>query len=722
MSFLWCTVEFVLFVSLSGYLLLSRSFDRHLSATERWALYLGIGFWSVAFSISLILLLPLHRLGFFAPQLIPVCSLIVIAGAWVRWKSQARVETLPVSRMDKTAFGIAVLAFVIFFIGVDDPSFHKGCWYESLDEVSRETPDGCSPLLRIRGDERYGNVLAVLMPYNLCGQAFNRFGHGFFAAVLFLSACALGRRLTGRTWPGIVSAAMLLVTDDVFEFQVLNQNAIGAWTAILFLLLLAPVYRWQTVSKTFLGAMLVSSRYIAVLGMGALFLNLWRRHPRAVRGGRLLRIVRFVLLFGVFSVPTLVVIVSDGDHVQSILNARLLNFPFHPELVRTPFNPFPLWIGWPVHWFRQWGLIGVSVVTIGWVLLWRRRRREDGILSWTLYALPIVLGLLVQENWMEPEKMSIGLLLSPLAVGGMAIALHWLASPVRLRRCLILGVSLLAWGAAAFMAGSVLRVASFPEDVRMRRIWPGLPSETPEFLAFERDRWLSPSWTPLPGGPGVLQSMRRKPRAALRAALPAIFPRYRKSARSLITFYLEEIERNRSEVERAAAPPAAPARERIRRLVLDLRESPIIAADPLKVAPGSAGHPVTLDFSDGRECVMGPVDGLRLAYWNRPIRVLACRSDFDEVYVILAPPLIPCPELEEGSPATGPGTGIWTEPPEMESWTQRHAVELRIPEATRRVFIVESVYIDPERTYARAVDLRPNGTLEHGAPHIWRHN
>ena len=721
-------------IAAPGYLLLSRDLDAATAATERWALYLGVGFWGVALAASVCLVVPVGYVGLHGARIVPFCALALTLGAGVRWRRRPARAFRPVTAIERVTLVLALGVFLLSFVGIDDRLYTQGCLYRNIDALVSPTSPGGPLLAQLDGDERLGNVVASWLPHSLLPWVSSRLGSGLFATLLFLATVALGRRITGRTWPGLAAAVAVILTADVFGHPVLDQNVIGAWTATLLLLLLHPDHGALPRSRVLLGAMLVSSRLVALVGMGALVLGLARddardgarddarpdaRLAREVPERRRRRLLGCAALFAVFLLPTVIALASGAVRVDRIFGNRLLNFPLHTELVRTPLMPFPMWIGWPVHALGQWGLLGVALAVLGWGLLWRRRVERPEARSFALYAIPLALALGVQENWMEPEKMSMGLLFAPVLTGGMAVALHWLAGPGWPRRWAVLGATTLALAAAALAAGAVLRSVSFTADERVWRISPGLPSETPALLAFERERWLSPRLLPSPSEPCSGRSLRRRLDATVAALAEGSAHRRARSISQTAIAYIEDAAFNVADAERAIAPPG-PAVEPTRRWLLDLAASPVVAAAPL--APMAAASPparLVLDLSDGRGCVMSAVEGMRVAFSDRPMRVLACRASGDEVFVWLSPPLIP-PFYPP--PAAAPPSWTWARPPSLADWPITGRAELRLPASTRHVTLLEFLSVVPTRVYARLVDLHPERPPEHGAPFIWYNN
>jgi hypothetical protein len=723
MAVLAGVVGLLLLASASGYALLSRRLGPDFSSPERWALCLGVGFWAVAFAAGLSWLLPLHRYGLYNPPLIlAVAGTTVAAVSWLRSRRLPPIPREPATWSDRLVLAATAFVFVLFFLGISDHHYTEGCLYSSLDRLSRTGTRENLPLFRIVGDEQFGNVLAAWVVSVASPVAVERLGQGFFAALLFLSASAFGRRLTGRNWPGIAAAAALVLTDDVFGFEVFNQNLIAGSTAMLLFLALSGRREGAPAAlPAFLAAMLVSSRYVVMAGMAVLAAAAVRAVPSGTVATRVRSLASRAVPFLSACLPAAIAVVNT-DAATRILSQRLFNFPFHDSVVRTPFLPFPMLIGWPLDFLVQWGFGGAFVTFVGFAFLWRRNTR-DVARQLALYASPVLAVLLVQENWLEPEKMSIDLVLSPAIVAGFAVGLAGVAGARGRRAWLALGGAAAVLAAGTLAGRSVLREAAFPEDERVRRAYPGLPAETPEIMEFERDRWLEWQLAPLPRSSGVLRDFPLKVEDVGRLLATGEDPHAAPSVSELAVAFLDETLLNRIEVLRAMAPVSGARPVPTRSLHLDLGTCPGVARTPLRAAvPASAspdGH--VLDLGDGRECAMSPVRGYRVPFGDRPILVLVCARG-EDAWVSVAPPRIPTLMPGHIAPEGTPPHWILSEPPLLADLPLATAVELRIPEPVERVSIMSYIYLEPSRIYARTVPIGPDGPGEPGAPFVWHAN
>lgn len=707
---------FLALIPAAGHLWLSRRLGPEVSRPERWALTLGVGFWSVALCAACTWFVPLHRLGLWDPVwVVRATALVVVAAAWWTWRQAPEAPPPRTDRADLVTLAAGVLVFAVFFLGVEDEHFSRGCLYASLDALADPDPGAPLPIDRLAGDERFGNVVAAWVLAGFCPTLIERVGQGFFAALLFLSSAALGRRLTGRTWPGLVAGMALILTDDVFGYEIFNQNMIAGSTATLFILVLLQNDRVsRAVLAPFLAAMLVGSRYVALVGMGALACGV---RPGEARGGFPREVMRTGLRFLAFLAPTLAAVALGSVSISNILAQRLYNLPVHSDLVRTPLLPFPMWLGWPLDLLVQWDLAGIGLLVLGLAFLARAPHPRRVLMVLSAFGAPLVLALSVQENWLEPEKMSLKLVWTPVLVGPIAIALGRVGSGGR-RVLAVFAAVCVGLGAALAAVRPLLASLRFPEDARVRGSYPGLPGEEPDLLEFERQRWLDWGLVPFPRSPGVLRVLDRKLEQVARSLVHGEDPHATPSISELAVLLLEETVENQDRVFKALAPPGETTRE-TRAVFLDLRRRPILASSP--VGTGPVPRTPVLDLGDGRECAMTPVRGMRVAYADRPMRVLAC-ARHDEVFVSLAPPVIPTLERDEPAPPGTPADWVLVEPPDLRGLPITPAVELRLPLRTRRLTILDHLYLEPTRIYARDVWLGPDGPEAAGVPFVWQAN
>ena len=709
-------------------------------ALERWALGASLTVLLLAGGSALLLLVPTDALGLDGHAGargggFVVSAVLLAAGAWTARRA-------PVSRRasataaDRVVLVLAGAVFALFFVGVDDRAFTPWCLHRGLDYVlhgrlsGEPVLPGPSPLLRLPIHEHLGNVFLVYVPVALLPGLAERVASGTVASLLFLGLAALGVRVTGRRAPAVLLAAAFLLMPDVFDGEVLNVNLLAAWLAAIFLLVLGPSYRDGWFVRGLVAAFLVQSRYIALPGLAALALATWRdRGPGGLRAaaGSCLRVAG---VFAVASLPTWATHVHLYGtpfmcaalrefplYPYELLGVRfsypgLLNAPLHDHLVRTPFNPYPMWLGWPLHVASQVGVVGVTLMLLGLsASVLPRHRVVARPLVLAAFVLPVAGPLLVQENWMEAEKLTIWLLLAPAFFVLAATGVRWLLELPRRRAVLVGLASLAVTGGAAQGVARGLAAATFPEDTRFREHYAGVPAERAETLQFLRERATHVRWLPWPDGWGRLDGLGRKLADAAGGFTGAPGPLRTPSVVQRLAASTDEALVADAAVPTSpdVSPEGPPGATRC--LALDLSQSPTVAADPVRPCPpGPPRGWVTLRAS--ASCAVTPGPGPRFPFLDRDAVAAACQ-DGDTAYVLVAPRLPP--------DADDPVRRV--EQPRAELLAEVSAgLELQVPHGTRRVELFEAFYLATARIYRRTIELDAEGAPRVGTPRVFLHN
>lgn len=732
---------------LPGVAWLSRRLPSGTPAIERWALYAGIGFWATVSGTATLFFLPVEIAGFRIADVAGV--LPFVAAAAIGLAGAAASRALPAVRqpratpMEKAALGLAVAAFLLFFLGLEVEYTAPTCLYRAILRLLDPThhldnPEAPILLLGMVSTEQLGGVFAAFTLASFSQAAAMRLLNGVFAGLLFLVAVALGRRLTGRIGVGVAVGLLLMMTGDVWQSEIGNVNMIAAQVAALFLLLLHPGYGALRRTRAFTFGVLVLSRYVAVVGGIALLHAAWRDSGGRPMRDRLARLGLDALVVLAVTLPMHVYHVANlgsplaymgmeeyPTQAYDLLGIQfgvraMLNAPLFDQLVRTPFNPYPMWIGWPLHAMQQWGILGLSLFAVGLFAAARRKADRWWWQASAAFAIPIALVLAVQENWFQPEKLTIAMVLFPVVVGFVALGIGRILEAGPRRGTVLLAGVVAATCLVQGIGGTALRAVDVPEDPRFRQAYPRLRTEEEAFASWMRDRWLAWKWTPLPGAPGVLRALPHKAADALSVvASPSLADR----TLSIREMYMvravphwdtqEEVVRQR--------PPFAPS-PASRVLEVDLGESPTIAAEPVVPAgrlPSPAGPLLDIDFTDGRVCIDGPPQGVLAPFSDQPGPVVACRASEREVYVFVA---------------TSPAQPFPTEVDAYRSWLAGESPDRRaeplsvaglrlvLPAEVREIVLVEVLFLGPARHYLRRVMVQADGRIEAGQAEIWRHN
>ena len=115
----------------------------------------------------------------------------------------------------------------------------------------------------------------------------------------------------------------------------------------------------------------------------------------------------------------------------------LFNWPLHDKLVRTPHFGYPTWLLFPLVTARAFGTAGVAWLAYGaWVLLRGGARGRFVLAVAVVWAAPVLLLFLPQENWEEVKMTFMLLAWAPLALFGASTAFALLERPFPTRQLL----------------------------------------------------------------------------------------------------------------------------------------------------------------------------------------------------------------------------------------------------------------------------------------------
>jgi hypothetical protein len=158
----------------------------------------------------------------------------------------------------------------------------------------------------------------------------------------------------------------------------------------------------------------------------------------------------------------------------------LLNWPFAERVVRTPHQPFPVFLLLPLALVRTYGLALSAAAVVGALSLWRERRELAVLLA--LWCAPLLALLAVQENWNLEKTTYLLLALPPIALAaaaGLGAVLHRPVPELGRAAALALLLALLVrgaarlrfdadprWYAAAASDSRAAHLRSAPEDAR----------------------------------------------------------------------------------------------------------------------------------------------------------------------------------------------------------------------------------------------------------------
>lgn len=328
----------------------------------------------------------------------------------------------------------------------------------------------------------------------------------------------LGRYVIGGKWAPWVVAFFLTFSPYAIETRTFDENHLANIFGSLALMMLlrpapAPILAGMAAS------LFLAIRHVEILVVPAIWYYLVKTTERKHAA------TTFTLSLIIFLLPEIVMHVlfmteMNGTLLESTFerplvqhslfgitfdSRMLLNFPFVPAPLRSPFHAFPPLIAYPLDFVRRFGVILVVSMLIGMA---RSIFRPQGILllSW---ALPLMGILMVQSNWVEENKMGIPCTALPTfvlaSVAGIAYLLDSRISLVR-RGCIAFCSSVIV------LAGALaLRTVDAPRDDRVYEypveyVEPSLIGdlvvsavETSDYVEWDRSRYTVnalPSFTP----------------------------------------------------------------------------------------------------------------------------------------------------------------------------------------------------------------------------------
>ena len=555
----------------------------------------------------------------------------VLAGAAL-WRRHGRdvggalLAHAPAGPGTRTALIGAGAVAAVFLVNYDRSHFQYGCIngvvmqaltpdaaraFDPYDPAEAGSPVARAlptmDLLDTHGTgQRLGTTAVIAPVVSLFGVLGFRLVYALLPLCGFLFGVRLCFALTGHQRVAIAAALLAVLNPYVLKILILDENVMAFCLTTASLALLVEGGAAPLAGLAFGAAFGI--RHIE-LSFALAALLLIGRQPR-----ELLRFGAVALLFALpclahhqatygsvfqhehfvdevrFSQPHSFLGLWDFDYVG------LLNVPFTDRWIRTPYNPFPTSLYYPLNTLAHLGGLLCGVALIGVVCLLRRR----GALRWALLAWvgPQYTVLAVLEKWMDPNKMGVILTLFPALVVVLALGLAWIAAHRR---------RLLVWAAvtvALFGAAHLARRIHVPPDPRFYAKFPEVRPERPEYTAFELG--LVTGGSPLPSLYFLQQYSPFRPAARLRGRG-------------------EDLADRRFQ---RPAPPVGPPPPRPTRPSLDFQR-PLIAGG---FAQLGVQAPTCVDVRDADAAVHVAA----LAGWDtRPMEVLVARRADDAVDVFV---------------------------------------------------------------------------------------
>lgn len=578
--------------------------------------------------------------------------------------------------------------------------------------------EGTNNFLAYNQGEPLGPTILLAPFLALFGQFGYRVLYVLQALLLPWAGFLLGRRLFGRPSAGWVTALLLTFSPYALAVRTYDENFFAsAFGAVALLLLLRP--RLPLVAAAIVLSSYVGVRQPLVLMLPFVLWYLCRVSPRPGRA-----LVLFVSTMVLAATPylvkhTLFVLVQHGTLFEGAFERPqaphsflglpfelpvLLGFPFVPEPARSPYSAYPTLVAFPLDLLQRFGYALAALVPLGLVRLFRADRRATWLL--VAWVAPLLALLMVQSNWVEPNKMGVpATALAPMVLvivaGGLALLdgarswasrAGWLALGVALPLAFVAGVR-------DYRAPVDARVFGYPSELYDKIFSPGtvrVLDEDAAYIDWDRQRLqpgLFPDWHVEAFRPALLA--RSLERLADAIARPGFEHYDRAMPDELVQTALGQgMVMGPLRLLRLlhGGPPPS---ERLRPLadvppatlpvILDLG-APLVGPPPLRL--GEVDGPVVVP--GGSEPTI--VTGLRVPWADHEVSLLAARDDTGVVFLFLMPGRAAETSLARRVDVTG---------------RQDLRLALRLAQGDR-VRLIDVRVIRPARWYARWVVLGAN--------------
>lgn len=356
--------------------------------------------------------------------------------------------------------------------------------------------------------QRFGTT-ALIAPFP---ALYRVFGFRLFFALLGFMVVVFTFLLVGRLLEnpaiGLVAAAFAALNPAVIKIVVQDENvmALALTLAGLYLLLRDP-------EPNLLAGMAIGAasgiRHFEIILFPAAIYYVWSASAKdwKTAGARSLRILVPGLLalipcfihheaaYGtIFSHEHFVdEAYFDAPHrflFWDFTHQGLLNFPFYWDVIRTPFNPFPTFLYYPLYISAHLGLVACGVICVGAAWIFTNQRR----IFWMLivWIVPIACMLSVLEDWLEANKMGVCLTLFAGLILAFGCGLRSLVETPRWKKILALAATSAVLFGMVHAAGRI----DVPPDSRFYDKGPDLRHERREYVEYEQAKFTKANLLP----------------------------------------------------------------------------------------------------------------------------------------------------------------------------------------------------------------------------------
>ena len=593
---------------------------------------------------------------------------------------------------ERVALGLVTLLSTVFFLAYYDTEMFSedSCIVRASSSINFDYMQGVSeasegessyrtapmhgqptnPFLTHNQGQRLGPGVVVAPFVALFGRFGYRLAYAIQGLLLPGLGLLLGRRVLGGVAAPWLVAVMLTFSPYALDIRTFDENFMGSVFGTLTLVLLLGA-RAAPFAAGVAFSLVLGIRHVGVLILPGLAWYLYKRREE-LPARALLRFAAGLILF---SLPYLVlhafILAKMGTLFEGALERPpaphalfgisfelpvLLNFPFVSEPLRSPYVGLPNLVLFPLDLVRRFGAPLMALVPIGAWRLFRQDRARATLLAW--WFLSLLLLVMVQSNWIEPNKMGVpATVLAPLVLWIVAGAVWLVDNTKRIRaRLAWVGGGILLTIAAVLLLGRVEaprdeRVLGIPSPLHDKIFPPStvrIAPETSAYVEWDRQRYdlaLFPTlgtdwWRP----PVLARDLEEMVDAVAR---PSVSDYQRPTPDSLQSVVLgsglnvapmtlfKYLEQGRpahglDPIRLFSPDPVRP--ERTRSFRLDLETPPVLADIPLD--PIDNGDLVDVTAADGRVFWVG---GLRVPWSEESENLLVARDRFGTVFLLLMP-------------------------------------------------------------------------------------
>ncbi len=347
-------------------------------------------------------------------------------------------------------------------------------------------------------NQRLGNT-ALISPfvalYNLLGL---RIFYGMMLLLIALFGFLVMQELTKKKLVQFLSVLVFTLNPFIMAIPIVNENLIAL--VLMLAMIYTAIKKLNPLVLGFLYGVLCGVRDVSILFSPAIFYVIhWHYKIGFKEYKRWLWIAAaFLIAVSPYALWHYIVfgnILANESTLtfwpvtHQFLGVRfvyygLLNFPFYEQVIRTMHNPYPTFLLFPLFLMKNFSILFVALSFLGAYLFLKQNRSVAIFLS--LLLLPLFLFLIVQENWLDPNKMTYLLMLFPSIVIFCLKGVESLVIARNLRKSLLV-VFIILLLLTSFFFYAINQ--DFPPDERIKSGRQNVQDEILVIMDFEKSRY-----------------------------------------------------------------------------------------------------------------------------------------------------------------------------------------------------------------------------------------